>query len=138
MQDEALANRVAELLNGRAIATAESCTAGRIAEVLACVEQASEFLRGGVVAYQEAVKRDLLGVTAESVLTAEAAEQMANGVGELLRAEVAVSTTGVAGGEAEDGTPPGTVYIAVKVDDTIASKIHQFDGAPEEVCDRAR
>ena len=55
MQDEDLANRVAELLSGRAIATAESCTAGRVAEVLACVEQASDFLRGGVVAYQEAV-----------------------------------------------------------------------------------
>lgn len=138
MQDEDLANRVAELLSGRAIATAESCTAGRVAEVLACVEQASDFLRGGVVAYQEAVKRDLLGVTAESVLTAEAAEQMASGVGQLLRAEVAVSTTGVAGDKSEDGTPPGTVYIAVKVDDTIVSKVHRFDGSPEEVCDRAR
>jgi nicotinamide-nucleotide amidase len=138
MKDEDLANRVAELLHGRAIATAESCTAGRIAEVLACVQQATHFLRGGVVAYQEAVKRDLLGVTAESVLTAEAAEQMAYGVSKLLRAEVAVSTTGVAGGQAEDGTPPGTVYIAVKVDDTIASHVHRFDGSPEEVCDQAR
>jgi nicotinamide-nucleotide amidase len=138
MQDEDIAIRVAELLNGRTIATAESCTAGRIAEVLACVEKASEFLLGGVVAYHEAVKRDLLGVSAESVLTAEAAEQMASGVAQLLDAEVAVSTTGVAGDEAEDGTPPGTVYIGVKVDGAVASKVHEFDGSPEEVCDRAR
>ena len=138
MRDEDLANRVAELLHGRAIATAESCTAGRIAEVLACVEHASDFFRGGVVAYQEAVKRDLLGVTAESVLTREAAEEMAAGVGRLLHARVAVSTTGVVGDESEEGTPPGTVYIAVKVDDNVASHVHQFDGSPEEVCDQAR
>lgn len=138
MQDEDVANRVAELLHGRTIATAESCTAGRIAEVLACVEHATVFLRGGLVAYQEVVKRDLLRVTAESVLTAEAAEQMAIGVGRLLHAEVAVSTTGVVGDEAEDGTPPGTVYIAVTVDDATTSQVHQFDGSPEEVCDQAR
>jgi len=138
MQDEDLANRVVELLNGRAVATAESCTAGRIAEVLACVEKASDFLRGGVVAYQEAVKRDLLGVKAESVLTAEAAEQMAIGVVRLLGAQVAISTTGVAGDEMEDGTPPGTVYIGTAVDGTIASKVHQFDGSPQDVCDQAR
>jgi nicotinamide-nucleotide amidase len=138
MLDEDVANQVAELLEGRSVASAESCTAGRIAAVMACVEDASEFLRGGVVAYQEAVKRDLLGVTAESVITAEAAEQMAHGVARLLGAEVAVSTTGVAGDKAEDGTPPGTVYIGVKVDDTVTSRVHRFDGSPQEVCERAR
>jgi nicotinamide-nucleotide amidase len=96
------------------------------------------FLRGGVVAYQETVKRDLLGVTAESVLTAEAAEQMADGAARLLGAEVAVSTTGVAGDEAEEGTAPGTVYIGVKVDDIVTSKVYQFHGSPEDVCERAR
>lgn len=138
MQDEDVANQVAKLLNGRSIATAESCTAGRIAEVLACVEQASGFLRGGVVAYQEAIKRELLGVSAESVLTRRAAEQMAEGVARLLDAHVAVSTTGVAGDEMEDGTPPGTVYIGTAVDGIVASRVHQFDGSPQDVCDRAR
>ena len=79
MEDEDLAKRVAQLLDGRSIATAESCTAGRVAEVLACVEKATEFLRGGLVAYQDETKRRLLGVTADSVLTAEAAAQMATG-----------------------------------------------------------
>src|SRR4029453_11510164 len=108
MDDEDLARRVAELLDGRTIATAESCTAGRVATVMACVEKAAEFLRGGLVAYQDEVKRDLLGVTAGSVLTAEAAAQMAIGASRLLGADVAVSTTGVAGDEMEEGTPPGT------------------------------
>ncbi len=78
-QDKQLAHRVAELLDGRTVATAESCTAGRVAEALATVERATEFLRGGIIAYQEWIKRDMLGVTADSVLTSEAAAQMAIG-----------------------------------------------------------
>jgi nicotinamide-nucleotide amidase len=138
MQDEDVANRVAELLEGRTVATAESCTAGRVVEVLACVDHATEFLRGGVVAYQESTKRRLLGVTAPSVLTAAAAEQMARGVARLLGADVTVATTGVAGDDEEDGTPPGTVFIATCVDDAVASLVHHFEGTPQEVCDRAR
>jgi nicotinamide-nucleotide amidase len=137
MKDEGLAIRVAELLGERSIATAESCTAGRVAERLACVERATEFLRGGVVAYQEEVKRALLGVVAPSVLTAAAAEQMAAGAAELMGADVTVATTGVAGDEAAEGTPPGTVYIATCVDGVVASRVHRFDGSPEEVCDQA-
>jgi nicotinamide-nucleotide amidase len=123
MRDDDLADRVATLLEGRTIATAESCTAGRVAEVLATVDKASEFLRGGVVAYQESVKRRLLGVTAASVLTEAAAEEMAAGVAELLDADVTVSTTGVAGDDELDGSPPGTVYIATSVDGRVSSRV---------------
>lgn len=135
---EELARDVVSRLKGRTIATAESCTAGRIAEALACVEHAADFLRGGVVAYDEDVKRELLGVTAESVLTPEAAVQMAAGAARLMHADVVVSTTGVAGDEATDGVPPGTVYIATCVDGHGAVSEHRFDGSPEEVCDHAR
>jgi nicotinamide-nucleotide amidase len=138
VEDELLAKRVAELLAGRTIATAESCTAGRVAEVLACVEQAADFFRGGLVAYQDEIKRGLLGVTAPSVLTADAAGQMASGVARLFDADVTVSTTGVAGDEAEEGTPPGTVYIATSVDGSVTSSVHRFEGSPEQVCEQAR
>lgn len=138
MQDEDVARRVVELLRGRTVATAESCTAGRVAEVLASVERASEFLRGGLVAYQERIKRELLQVTAASVLSTDAAEQMAAGAASLLGADVAVSTTGVAGDEDEDGSPPGTVYIGISVDGAVSSRTHHFDGSPEEVCEQAR
>lgn len=67
--DVGTAERIATLLDGRSVATAESCTAGRIAETLACVPGAVEFLRGGLVAYQEEIKRRLLGVVAESVVS---------------------------------------------------------------------
>lgn len=133
-----LAGRAAELLDGRTIATAESCTAGRIAEVLACVEKAADFLRGGLVAYQEPVKRGLLGVTAASVLSLEAAEQMAAGAARLLHADVTVATTGVAGDEPQEGTAPGTVYIAVFADGRSTAVEHHLTGTPIEICDAAR
>ena len=133
-----MARRVAELLAGRSIAAAESCTAGRIAEVLACVEEASDWLRGGVVAYQDEVKRTLLGVTAESVLSEQAADEMARGARTLFGADVTVATTGVAGDDEVEGTPPGTVYIATSVDGRSNVAVHRFDGTPEDVCDQAR
>ena len=138
MHDEDIANHVAELLGGRSIATAESCTAGRIAEVLACVEHASDWLRGGLVAYQDEIKRALLGVAAESVFSRQAATEMAEGARTLFDADVTVATTGVAGDEEIDGTPPGTVYIATCVEGRTDVKVHRCDGSPEEVCDRAR
>ena len=109
-----------------------------MAEVLACVEKAADFLRGGLVAYQDQIKRDVLGVTADSVLSCDAATQMATGAARLLGSDVAVSTTGVAGDHSEEGTPPGTVYIATMVGDRVAVAEYRFDGAPEQVCDQAR
>jgi nicotinamide-nucleotide amidase len=137
MPDADLAGQVADLLGDRMIATAESCTAGRIAEVLATVPGAVEFLRGGIVAYQTDVKRNVLGVVA-APLTSDAAEQMALGVARALDAQVAVATTGVAGDESEGGLPPGTVYIATAIDGIVVSDQYRFDGTPEEICAQAR
>jgi len=132
-----LAAAVAERLAGRCVACAESCTAGRVSAAFAAVGGASEWLRGGVVAYQDEVKRELLGVAAPSVFTADAAVEMARGVASLLDAEIAVATTGVLGDEPEDGTPPGTVYIATLVDGSVASAEHRFEGGADEQCARA-
>jgi len=136
--DRDLACRVASLLDGRSIATAESCTAGRVAAALASVDHAVDSLRGGLVAYQEHVKRELLGVTASSVLSLECAVQMALGATHLFGADVAVATTGVAGGDVEDGVQPGTVFIATAVGDSVNARCYRFDGSPEDVCDGAR
>jgi nicotinamide-nucleotide amidase len=135
--DVAIAERAAGLLGGRSVATAESCTAGRIAGTLASVAGAEDFLRGGIVAYQEAVKRELLGVVAESVLSLNCARQMATGVCALMGADVGVATTGVAGDKPEDGVMPGTVFVAVAVDGAVSGGRYVFSGAPSEVCDHA-
>lgn len=136
--DEDVAAAVASRLGGRSVAVAESCTAGRIAAVLACVEGATAWLRGGVVAYQEEVKRSLLGVAAPLVLSQQAVVEMAAGACRALGAEVAVSTSGLAGGHAADGVEPGTVFVGTCVDGVSAARVHRFDGDAQSVCDQAR
>ena len=138
LDDIEIAERIAGLLEGRAVACAESVTAGRIAAAFATVAKAETFFRGGVVSYQVSVKRALLGVTASSVLTTEAAEQMASGACDLLEADVAVATTGVAGESADEGVLPGTVFVGTCVGGRTHSREHHFGGEPEEVCDAAR
>lgn len=100
------------------IATAESLTAGLIAARLADVPGASAALRGGVIAYANDLKESLLGVpgdllTREGSVHQDVAAAMAAGACARLEADIAVSTTGVAGPDAHDGKPVGTVYIGV-------------------------
>lgn len=119
------------------IATAESVTAGRIARSLATIPGAQEFLRGGLVAYQEYVKRQLLGVQAVSIYSPECAWQMARGVARMLEADVAVATTGLAGGDPIDGVPVGTVFVGIAIAGTHSANRYQFDGSPDDVADQA-
>ena len=125
--------RLVEQLGGRAVAVAESCTAGQVVARFAAAGGAERFLRGGIVSYQEQVKRDVLGVTAASVLSEEAAEQMARGIAAVLSADVAVATTGVVGTEPVEGRPPGRVFIGTCVDGHTSARTHSFSGAPHEI-----
>ena len=132
--DRTVAASAAKLLADRQVAVAESCTAGRIAAELAAVDGASQFFAGGVVAYEERVKREVLGVTSHSVLCEGAAVEMARGVGKLLGAEATLATTGVAGPEPIEGVQPGTVFVATVVGDECRSAELHFGGTPDEVC----
>lgn len=115
---------------GRTVATAESLTSGLIASRLGAGPQASEWFRGGVVAYQEPVKFDVLGVPEGPVVTAECAEQMARGVARLLGADAAVAVTGVGGPDPEEGEEPGTVYVGVVAGEDLT--VHRFDLAGDD------
>jgi nicotinamide-nucleotide amidase len=128
------AEAIAERLGERRVTVAESCTAGRVASALACVDHATDWFRGGVVAYQREAKEQILDVTAASVLSEEAAEQMASGACKVFDADIAVSTTGLAGGDPQDGVEVGTVFIGTCVDGRVRSRRHHFDGDPEDVC----
>jgi nicotinamide-nucleotide amidase len=106
--------------HGVTLATAESCTGGLVGARLTAVAGASDVYVGGVIAYADAVKAEQLGV-AEDVLarygavSAEAAEAMAKGARETLRADVAVAVTGVAGpGGATPEKPVGLVFLHVE------------------------
>jgi nicotinamide-nucleotide amidase len=95
------------------VACAESLTGGELASLLSGTPGASSTFVGGVVSYATEVKRDLLGVTADRVVSADCAAEMARGVQALMQVDWALSTTGVAGPDEQEHQPVGTVFIGV-------------------------
>lgn len=112
-----LCAEVLKALAGKTLATAESLTGGGIGENLTSVPGASTVYAGGVISYSNAVKERVLSVSPETLVrfgavSGPTASQMARGVRELLKADVAVSVTGLAGpGGDEFGHSVGTVFI---------------------------
>lgn len=102
---------------GWTLGVAESLTGGLIGSRLAEVPGSSDVFRGSVVSYATDVKRDLLGVTAERVVSAESAIEMAQGARRALGADVGISVTGVAGPAEQEGQPVGTVFFGVALPD---------------------
>lgn len=88
-----------------------------MAQALATAPRASQWFRGSLVAYSSEVKHDVLDVPGGPVVSAAAASAMARQVRRLLRADLAVSLTGVAGPEGQDGRDPGTVFLAIDAGD---------------------
>lgn len=119
------------------IATAESLSGGQLAAAFAAAPNASNWYRGGVIAYQPMVKYGLLESPPGPVVTAATASSMARSVGELLQADFSVAVTGVGGPGYDEGKPEGTVYLATWATgrDVIAEH-HHFDGSPSEVIDQ--
>ena len=115
VDDETMEDAVGHLLRaqGLTLAVAESLTGGLVGSRLTNVIGASEWFRGCVVSYASEVKYDVLEVPEGPVVSEEAAKAMALGVRKLLRADVGISVTGVAGPAEQDGQPPGTVYIGM-------------------------
>lgn len=130
-----LGERIADLASsaGMTIAVAESLTSGAIASALGASPQAGDWFAGGVVAYSEHVKFDVLGVTPGPVITAACAEQMAAGVGRLLSADVVAAVTGAGGPGPQEGQDAGTVYLAHGRPDAVQVHELHFDGDPEAV-----
>ena len=101
------------------IAVAESCTGGLLANRITDVSGSSLYFIGSVVAYSNQVKKDILGVKKDTLsncgaVSSEVSKEMARGILELLKVDLAVSTTGIAG--PTGGTmdkPVGLVYIGL-------------------------
>jgi PncC family amidohydrolase len=133
------AELVAELCTqrGLTVAVAESLTAGLLASAIGEGPDAKEWFCGGVVAYQTAVKQQVLGL-ADGVdpCSAACATQLAVGVRDLLRADVVVSTTGVGGPDPEDGHPPGSVFIGWATAHDTGSRFIAMEGSPAEILDQ--
>lgn len=127
--------QIAGLLNGRMIATAESCTGGMVAARLTDRPGSSAYVTGGVVSYANEVKSGVLGVpdamlAEHGAVSEPVAAAMAEGALRRLGVDVAVSTTGVAGPNGgTDLKPVGTVWFGVAVEGRpTVTKLRQFAG----------
>ena len=116
-----VAENLVELLKARGLvcATAESCTGGGVGSAITGVPGSSAVFAGGVISYSNEVKRDVLGVSAEALdqygaVSPQVAEQMADGVRRLLKTDLAVSLTGIAGPDGgSDEKPVGLVWFGL-------------------------
>ena len=128
---------------GQTIATAESCTGGKLAALLNKHAGSSAFYKGSVVAYANEVKEQVLGVSPETLKThgavsEETVLQMAEGVRRLLGTDYAIATSGIAGpdgGSAEK--PVGTVWIGWATPAGSSAECFQLGKLREQVTDRA-
>jgi nicotinamide-nucleotide amidase len=133
---EALAGRLLKQ-QGMTIATAESCTGGRLAAALNAQSGSSAYYMGSVVAYDNSVKTNVLGVSPETLNTDGAVSestvrQMAEGVRTLLHTDYAIATSGIAG--PTGGTPDkpvGTVWIAWATPEGTQAQCFHFGAARE-------
>lgn len=135
LDHETMEHAVLALLEARGLtlAVAESVTGGMVATRLTDVPGASRVLRGGVVSYASAVKHELLDVPGGPVVSAAAAEAMADGVRRRLGADVGLATTGVAGPDEQEGQPVGTVFLGVALGDEVFSQRIQLPGNREQI-----
>ena len=138
-EDISLESLVGRLLvqQGMTIATAESCTGGRLAAALNAQSGASAYYMGSVVAYDNSVKTNILGVSpftldADGAVSESTVRQMAEGVRALLHTDYAIATSGIAG--PTGGTPDkpvGTVWIAWATPDGTQTQCFHFGAARE-------
>ncbi|MCX6405126.1 MAG: CinA family protein [Actinobacteria bacterium] len=112
-----LALEIVQSLAGRTVASAESLTGGLVGAALTAVPGSSQVYRGGVIPYATDLKSSLLDIPKLTMnhgpVSSEVAAAMAVNAAYLLNSDFGVATTGVAGPNAQDDKPVGTVFIAV-------------------------
>ena len=133
--------KLGEILKSRGLtlAVAESCTGGLLGGAVTSAPGSSSYFRGGVIAYNNDIKRDILGVPSESLekhgaVSDKVVRSMAAGVAKLFDSDCAVSVSGIAGpGGATDEKPVGLVFIGVSFKGKTQSRSFVFNGNREEV-----
>lgn len=144
-EDLALEVIVGKLLKekGLQLAVAESCTGGNIAHLITSVAGSSAYFKGGVVAYSNEVKQNLLRVSSENLqkygaVSEQVVRQMAQGALLALGADVAIATSGIAG--PDGGTtekPVGLVWISVCSKDKNITRSYQYSAFRDRNISRA-
>jgi nicotinamide-nucleotide amidase len=143
--DETIEVMLGRLLTSQkaTLATAESCTGGKIAQVITSVPGASNYFKGSVVSYATETKISVLGISPEiikehSVVSFEVAKQMALAVKKMLNTDYAIATTGNAGPSKGDGNSEiGTVFIAIATPTDLIVEEFNFGQPRVKVIDRS-
>ena len=123
----------------KTLSTAESCTAGLVAASITSMPGASNYFRGGVVAYVDELKTQLLDVPAEllaekGAVSEEVAKAMVKGALERLQTDYAVAVTGYAGPGGGPEASVGTIYVAVGTyEEVLVRELSGDDGRDENV-----
>ena len=104
---------------GLTLATAESCTSGGIAREITKVSGSSDYFQGGLVAYQDRLKIQYLGVSAEDIAKYDVVSEPV--VRQMFQTDYAIASTGYAG-DGCNGIPSGTIWIAWGTPDNICTK----------------
>ncbi|MFV5697638.1 CinA family nicotinamide mononucleotide deamidase-related protein [Flavobacterium sp. ZT3R17] len=143
--DETLEVVVGEMLTkqNKTLSTAESCTGGKIAQVLTSVPGASNYFKGSVVSYATDVKIDVLGVSESlikehSVVSSEVVSAMALSIKKMMKTDYAIATTGNAGpSKGDSNAEVGSVFIALATPTEVIVEEFNFGQPREKVIDRA-
>lgn len=143
--DRPLEVTVGELLKKKklTVSTAESCTGGSIAARLTSIAGSSEYFTGGIVAYSNEVKKEILHVSpdtlqAHGAVSEETVIEMVKGAMKALKTDCAVATSGIAGpGGGTPEKPVGTVWMAAGYKNEIRTYRQETDHGRAENIERA-
>jgi len=143
--DEPIEKIVGNLLKDKkmTLATAESCTGGKIAQLITSIPGASSYFKGGLVTYATETKISLLGIDSNliekySVVSKEVAQEMAQSVQRILKTDFAIATTGNAGPlKGDSDVEMGTVFISISTPNQVIVEEFNFGQPREKVIDRS-
>jgi PncC family amidohydrolase len=125
------------------VAVAESCTSGLIASKLTLKSGSSTFFKGGIIAYQNDIKIEILGVDEQAILeytevSAEVVRQMAEGARNFFSVDYSIATSGYAGPSGgTNNNPIGTVFIAISSSSGVNVERFVFSGDRQSVVNQA-
>ena len=132
-----ISREISQLLweSEKTVATAESCTGGRVAEAIIAVPGASKYFKGGIICYVNEVKENLLGVSHElleekTAVCEEVAVAIVKGACKALNTDYAIAATGIAGpGGGSKEIPVGTIWLACgSADKVMTCKVEEDHG----------
>lgn len=135
-----LEEHIGQLLKdqNKTLALAESCTGGLVGHLITQIPGSSDYLKGGVIAYSNEAKMQILGVEARTIdqygaVSEETAIEMAEGARQLFSTDYAVAVTGIAGPASDYSEKPvGLTWVAVRSAGTTRTESHHWQGDRSE------